>query len=108
MAAMLNYRQAEQLARAWVDICGGGQWDLMREYTLSKPYGWVFFYQSRQYVQTRDDAHRLCGNAPIIIDRYDGEIRITGTAHPIEHYLMMYEASLPPARLQMTPEQPPA
>jgi hypothetical protein len=91
-----------------VEIHGGGLWDLMREHTLSKPYGWVFFYQSRQYIETHDDAHMLCGNAPIIVDRFDGEIRMTGTARPIEHYLANYEASLPPARLQMTPERPTA
>ena len=39
--------------------------------------------------------------------RFDGEIRVTGTAKPIEEYLAEYEATLPPARLKMEPEFPP-
>jgi hypothetical protein len=105
---MLKYREAEQLARAWVQIIGRGQWDLMLEHTITKPYGWVFVYQSIEYIKTRDDLYVLCGNAPLIVDRIDGELRITGTGRPIAHYLSAYEASLPPARLQMTPEYPPA
>jgi len=44
---------------------------------------------------------------PIIVDRINGEIRVTGTAKPIEEYLAEYEATLPAARLQMKPELPP-
>jgi hypothetical protein len=47
----------------------------------------------------------MAGNAPIIFDRIDGELRITGTAHDIDHYLIEYEATLPEARLTMSPEK---
>jgi hypothetical protein len=104
---MLKYAEAEQLARTWVEIRSSGKCALMLEHTITKPYGWVFFYQSCGYIETRNDLDILCGNAPIIVDRVDGEIRVTGTARPIAHYLALYEASLPPARLQMTAECPP-
>jgi hypothetical protein len=29
----------------------------------------------------------LGGNAPLIFDRRTGELHVTGTAHPIEHYI---------------------
>src|SRR3954462_5824818 len=106
---MLTYKQAEQLARSWVQIRGGGKWDLMLEHTITKPYGWVFFYQSIEYIKTKDFLHHgLSGNSPLIVDRIDGEVRVTGTCRPVALYLAAYEASLPPARLQMPPDPPPA
>ncbi|MGY3265589.1 YrhB domain-containing protein [Lysobacter sp. HA35] len=62
--------------------------------TIEKSFGWVFFYQSRQYLETGEFAHRLAGNAPLIVNRNTGDIRTTGNAFPIEHYLAQYEASL--------------
>ncbi len=38
--------------------------------------------------------HRLAGNAPLIVNRFTGEVVTTGTAHPTEYYLAQYEASL--------------
>jgi hypothetical protein len=49
----------------------------------------------------------LAGNAPIIVDRVDGEIRITGTARGLSEYVAQYESSLPKARLEMAePNEP--
>jgi hypothetical protein len=72
---------------------------LVPEQTIEKPYGWVFSYNSLKWIESRSFDDMLLGNAPIIVDRFEGEIRVTGTAHPTEHYLARYEASLPPARL---------
>jgi len=46
----------------------------------------------------------LIGNAPIVVDRIAGEIRVTGTARLIEKYLTEYETILTLARLEMKPE----
>src|SRR5687767_13922093 len=92
--SLLTYEQAEALAVAWInDHCGRDQAVVMPEHTIAKPYGWVFFYQSRTYVQTGDDAHFLLVNAPLIVDREDGRVHVTGTARPVEHYLSEFEAS---------------
>jgi hypothetical protein len=104
---MPNYQQAEKLATAWVDILLDGRAAIMPEHTITRPYGWVFFYQSKEYIADQKFEHMLVGNAPIIVDRIDGEIRVTGTARPTEEYLAEYEASLPVGRLKMKPEFPP-
>lgn len=61
--------------------------------TSERPFGWVFFYQSREYLESGSFSHALAGNAPLIVDRLTGDIVVTGTTHPIEHYLAEYEAS---------------
>src|SRR5215467_2416646 len=80
---------------------------IVREATIAKPYGWIFFYQSNEFLDNGDPRAMLVGNAPIIVDRNTSELRVTGTARPLEEYLAKYEAALPPAALQRTP-QPPA
>ena len=54
----------------------------------------VFFgFESREYLETGDNAARLAGNAPFIIDKDSGEIFDLGTAWPLEKYLKDYEES---------------
>jgi len=59
----------------------------------------VFFYESKAYLETGNFSDRLAGNAPLLVDRYDGELRVTGTARPLAEYLSTYESSLPATRL---------
>jgi hypothetical protein len=59
--------------------------------TIEKPWGWVFFYDSRRFLETGDDSSRLFGNAPIIVNATTGIASDTGTAYPVEHYISEYE-----------------
>lgn len=104
---MPTYWQAEKLAAAWVDILLDGVAAIIPEATLTRPYEWVFFYQTKEHIADPSCMSVLVGNAPIIVDRINGEIIVTGTARPIEEYLAEYESTLPEARLKMTPEFPP-
>jgi hypothetical protein len=81
-----------------------GRGVLLEDETRDKPYGWVFFYQSKAYSETGDTTEMLVGSAPVIFNRISGEYRITGTAHPVEHYRREFEATLLPAALQMNPQ----
>ena len=96
---MLTFEQARALAECWVDVVTRSTAALVDKATLTRPYGWVFFYQLTKYLETGAPGEVLAGNAPILVDRFGGEIRITGTAYPVEHYLGEYEKTLPPARL---------
>jgi Immunity protein 35 len=53
-------------------------------------FGWVYFYDGSRHVETGNVSDALVGNAPLIVDRVDGKLYLTGTAHPIEHYLDEY------------------
>ena len=99
---MLSYAKARQLAQTWIELTT----DEACEITLieDKPYGWVFHYNSKDYDPNSISTY-LVGNAPIIIDRVVGELRVTGTAYPTEYYIKEYEATLPDSRMEMTPER---
>lgn len=101
---MWTYDKALAIARAYVDNATDGRGAILEDLTLDRPYGWVFFFQNREFIETGDLQHAFGGNAPIIFNRLSGEYRLTGTAYPLEHYLREFEATLPPAVLQMKPQ----
>ena len=53
-------------------------------------FGWVYFYDGSSHVETGRVSDAVVGNAPLIVDKNDGKLYITGTAHPIDHYLREY------------------
>ncbi|NPU69278.1 hypothetical protein HL667_30035 [Bradyrhizobium sp. 83012] len=103
----MDFEKAAALAAAWVELTSGGSARIQRELTIAKPYGWIFFYQSKAFLDGSDFSTRLAGNAPIIVDRDTLELRIAGnTAMPLAHHLAEYERTLPPASLQRAPQPP--
>ncbi len=67
---------------------------LLDEATIEKQYGWVFFYQSRNYIETGDLTWMLAGNGPIVVLRDEGAIHSLGTALPIEEEIAEFEQEL--------------
>jgi hypothetical protein len=96
----MDFDKAAALATAWVDIKCDRLAQIVREATMAKPYGWIFFYRAK------DGLSPLAGNAPIIVDRDTLEVRITGTANTLEYYLAEYEKALPPVSLRRAPQPP--
>jgi hypothetical protein len=101
---MWTYEQALRLVIAYVDVATDGGAIVLESETIDKPYGWVFFYQSREAVESGDPLKGYAGNAPLIFNRVFGEYHVTGTAMPIEHYIQEYERALPPTHLEMKPQ----
>lgn len=64
------------------------------EQTIEKEWGWVFFYNTSEYIKFGDIDEELVGNAPYIVNKNTGEIIETGTAYDIEHYIEEYESKL--------------
>ena len=67
---------------------------LVDEHTIEKPYGWIFFYCSKGWLETSDLKYALAGNAPFLVKRDTSEIREFGTARPPEWYIEQYERDL--------------
>jgi hypothetical protein len=70
------------------------QFVLMEDSTIEKPWGWVFFYQNKQFVDTKTMVQQIAANAPFIVNRRTGKVTKTGTAYDLTQYLQVYEAML--------------
>ena len=85
----------------------GDKADILRERTIAKPYGWVFFYQSRKWIETRRTGDGIFGGGPIFVSRFEVDVRhITGAGTDLEEWLQAYEAALPARDLKPLPEIP--
>jgi hypothetical protein len=60
---------------------------IIDDLTIEKDFGWVFFYNSKAFLEKREARYMLIGNAPIIVDRESGLLYFTGTAKSIDKYI---------------------
>jgi hypothetical protein len=66
---------------------------LLEDNTIEDEFGWVFFYESEDYIKSGSYREMLLGNAPLMISRQDGHLHVTGTAHPVEFYIENFKRS---------------
>ena len=92
---MITKDEARRIAAAYiregVPTADGITPVILDEETLERHFGWIFFYQSQEFLETRELGARMAGNAPLIVDRDKGSVHETGTAHEVEHYLAAFE-----------------
>jgi hypothetical protein len=88
---MINFNQAIAIAQAYLN-------DLQRDVGISmqivktreEPFGWIFFYQSKDYIDNENFSAMLAGNAPFIVDKERANVHVLGTAHPVDFYVEEY------------------
>lgn len=61
--------------------------------TITRNWGWVFFYTSKRYFETGDITHAIAGNAPLFVLKENGKVFTPGTAHNINDYIESFEAT---------------
>jgi hypothetical protein len=62
-------------------------------WTLEKPFGWIFFYNSKKFLETGEFRYRLAGNGPVIVNKFDGSIQFLGSSPSELLLLEKYEES---------------
>ena len=66
---------------------------ILDEHTIADDFGWVFFYESKAYLDTGNSSKALAGNGPLLVSRLDGSVHVTGTSRPIEFYIENFKRS---------------
>jgi Immunity protein 35 len=54
---------------------------------LERKAAWVFFWNTKEYVETGDTRHALGGNAPVVVFKETAQARFLDTARSPEFYL---------------------
>jgi len=65
------------------------------EATIHTSYGWVFFWNSKRYRESKDPDYLLAGNSPILVLAKNGATVSLGTCRPTEELLMKWESQHP-------------
>lgn len=68
----------------------GDELVIVDEETIEKDYGWIFFYTSREYLETGDISAMVAGNGPIVVEK-DGTVTHLGSARPAEYSIPEFE-----------------
>lgn len=91
---MITYADAKRLAEEAINkgyTVPGDELVVIDSSTMEKEYGWVFFYDSRRFLETNDESYMVAGNAPLIVEK-DGAMHWLGTAKPVEEYVAAFES----------------
>jgi len=67
------------------------EFQIINELTQEHDFGWVFFYNSKKYLASGEFRDAIAGNAPLIVDRSNGQLIETGTAHEISYYIKNFK-----------------
>ena len=60
---------------------------IVDESTLEAPWGWVFYYESEEFLRSHDFTEALVGNGPVGVARADGKIYEIGSADSMDEAL---------------------
>jgi hypothetical protein len=74
---MVNQQDARKLVLTQINEeynIPGDELVIRDEKTIEKSYGWIFFYNSKRYLQTQEIHYLVIGNGPIIFERDSGNI----------------------------------
>jgi hypothetical protein len=94
---MITQQQAERLVYERINA-PNPQWPDMPEMVVlhseERELGWVVYWTSRPWHETRDIRYAIAGNGPYLVCRDDGTLFETGTAPPIEDRIRDAEGRL--------------
>lgn len=62
--------------------------------TIEKPYGWIFFYNSRRYVESGDLVYAFAGQGPVVVVADTREVIELGSAYPSQVAIQQLEDRL--------------
>jgi hypothetical protein len=59
--------------------------------TIEKPFGWIFFYNSKRFLESGAFRDRLAGPGPIVVHRADGKVELVGVSSSWTEFIEKYE-----------------
>lgn len=72
----------------------GDNYVIVEEMTCDKPYGWIFYFSSKLYIETGDFMRALGGNGPIVVLKTSGELHQLGSSLPGDEAVREFEVKM--------------
>lgn len=91
----IDKAQAAAIARQTIAASStpGHEMVIQEEKTVERDFGWVFFYTTRKFLETKDKKYLAPGNAPLVVEREDGSTHYLGTSLPPSRAIERFEQS---------------
>jgi len=91
---MIDFKEATKLANnKLAEIEGNSRIKLalLMDEVVEFEFGWMYFYQSYDYVMYGNEDFLIGGNSPIIVDKYFSKAIITGSRYDYQYYIDAYK-----------------
>lgn len=91
-----NYQRAKEQALAHLEPLNSSigsnldRFTIQDDISIEKEFGWVFFYQSEKYLETKDPKYLVPGMGPIVVNKDYTVIRLSSSMTP-ERSIDQYE-----------------
>jgi hypothetical protein len=72
---MIDKQTAYNLAVEYLNKNSKCEIAILDDKTVETEYGWIFFYDSKKWVETKTLGCRMVGNIPVLVEKVDGSIR---------------------------------
>jgi len=94
---VIDRETAYQLVQAVLKTRGkyledGDTLQIINTSIIETDYGWVFFWNSKKYLETKKSRYFLVGNGPFVVEKADGSVHQLGTAGGGKYQIEQYEA----------------
>ena len=83
--------QAELLRRCQIP---GDSFVIIDDLTVERPFGWVFFYDSKKYLDSGRVEDAIAGNGPVLVNKNSGHVEFCGSHKPVQSSIRDYEEKL--------------
>ena len=87
MIELTDARSSVEAMLAEMERAGDTALVIVDRYTRDEGWCWIFFDNSRAYVEDGDDAETLAGNGPIVVEKATGRVHELVTAYPVDDQL---------------------
>ena len=90
---MITFQQAEQLALEYIKPSAEyikktlPNDEIVIEHSVEFPDCWLFFWNSKRYLETKNIFHRLLGGGPVIVGKENGDVYQGGSGGTVEMWL---------------------
>lgn len=65
-------------------------WAIAEDHTQEIASAWIFFYNTRRYLESGSVIHKLAGNGPIFVNKTTGEVQFYGSTPALEVIIENY------------------
>lgn len=88
----MNKQEAEELMRRYLDSKSSHEVEILSSATIEKPYGWIFDYEWKEYLEGKTKHPLLRGR--VLVEK-TGKVVQFPTSLPSYESIRRYEAGLP-------------
>jgi hypothetical protein len=65
---------------------------IAKECSIQKEYGTIFYFNSKKFVEDKNERTKLIGCSPFLVENKTGKIIVFGTNRSVDYYIEEYEA----------------